>query len=84
MVVEKIIVRKGLQSRCLSYCQAPALCWVVMNVVVAILHYVGCNCGGRLSSHLHPKSVAKCDLMIITIDAAMIWKELFREFHDFW
>ena len=34
---EKVIVRKGLDSGCLPDCQASTLCWVIVNVIVAIL-----------------------------------------------
>jgi len=77
---KQVIVRKCLNPSCLPDRQAPALRRVWMNVVMAVLRNVRCNCGGGASRDLNPESILEESTVFNRYRGIlMIWYQILRK-----
>ena len=57
--LEEIVVRECLEAGCFAHRQAPALPWIWMDIVVAVLREVTSDRAGRMVLDLYPEAVVE-------------------------
>ena len=57
--LETVVVWKCLKTRSLANSQTSALCWIVVDIIVAVLGNMGSDGSGYLVGQLNPEAVRK-------------------------
>ena len=82
VTLEKVVVRKRLQTGNLSHGKAPALGGVGVNKIMSVLGNVGDHSGRRMASQLDTKAIGKRRVVVGRV--LMVRKQTLRKLRNFW